>query len=206
MPTGNTNISVSTINHSWQNLLADSGAGLVQQYVGGSSPVALPAAVTGTISSGVVTFATAPGFTVGQKLGFLWTGGQRVNVSVASVSGVTVTVNTDGTGTTLPTGNASVTVAPAVALPDTQFVGTDAKFILITNTAGPAAVACYDSGTNLLATLNASLAGAGSVYGYYWTYSSGASDPFTGNAVASMVAYNFGTAVSTFQMSVILAT
>jgi hypothetical protein len=199
------NLSLSTVNHSWQLLTADSGAGLVQQYVGGTSPVSLSAALAATISGNTLTFQSAPGFTIGQKLGIQWSGGRRVNVSVASVSGVTVTLNTDGYGNTLPS-SGSVNVAPAVALPDAAFTGTDAKFILGTNTAGIGAIDCYDVSSNHLAILDVNLAGAGNVYGYYWTYSSGLSDPFSGNPVASMNVYNFGTAVSTFQMSVILNT
>jgi hypothetical protein len=207
MPVGNMNLSLSTINHSWQQITTDQGAGLVQQYVGGTSPVSLPAAQTATISGEVLTFSAPHGFTTANVLGLQWTGGQRVNCAIASVTTTTVTLQSPdgGYGSALPS-SGSVTVGAAVALPDAAFTGTDAHFILATNTAGAAAIDCFASGSSRTALLNVSLVGAGNVYGYYWTYSSGLSDPFSGAATASMNVYNFGTAVSTFQMSVILNT
>lgn len=147
---------------------------------------------TGTISAGiagtageagVMTLATGHGLTLSDVVMCKWSTGRRYNCTISLVNGDAVTLAT-GAGDTLPTAGA-VVVSKQLEI-DAAVTGANVEFIML-QTDVAATFTLEDAGGVELARNIA----AGAFY--LWTYSSGDTNPITGDDIIKCHVYNAGT-------------
>jgi len=192
---GTTSVSAACDSLQWSSSSADTGGGAPRH------DVALPAAKAATITSGVLTFASAHGYGGTEKLGIYGAFGKKLNVTINTHDTLTVTLTADGHGDSLPTGGTAVTVSVGSAVIDGLFDGDHAVFVLATCDQ-IAAVDFVDVGAASVGELAVDIPGNG--YGYYWSYASGVARPVTGNAAT--VAYCYNSAIVAASLSFVAVT
>ncbi len=185
------NVQCETLNHSVN--YADTGGGTV------AKDFTLPAGKTGTLSTrtddnmGVITLGAGHGLT-NETVSVGWTGGKRVGMAITAYDSTTITVD-GGTGDNLPTQSTSVVVGVAVPATDAVFDGDNMAFLLI-KCPQRSVVNFLDSGPASLFVQEITVA----LGGYYWSEATGVTNPLTGNAIATINAYNLSTTATTLQL------
>lgn len=147
----------------------------------------LPAGKAGILSTrtdndtGVATLSAGHGLQTGDKVDVYWDGGMRYGMT-ATVAGNDVTID-QGAGTNLPTQGTVLVVTRQVSL-DVTFDG-DNLVLIAASAAQRSHLTFVDAGG---ATLAAVEIGAGEAWA--WLSGTGATNPLSGNAVASIKASN----------------
>ncbi len=159
----------------------------------------IPAPQAGTLTTrtdnetGVVTTTATPIVTTADTVRAVWTGGERVGMSVTNVAGNAVTVD-GGTGTNLPAESTAITIAKECKL-TFGFNGDGLKHLVVK--------ADEDLSLDFLDSAGASVIAAaismedGDVYLWIYGVSFLPANPFAGDAVAKIQFTNLGTADAT---------
>lgn len=193
MATGTYAITVSAGGLSISRSIARSGDGV------GAVEIDVPAAAAGTLTTrtddetGSLTMDDAGhGITTGATIDLYWSGGSRHGITVGTVSGTTVPIGADdsGTGDVLP--SAATEIVADVQIPfnvaidgdELALIGMEMTFTVTTETA-TSHVSLMDSGSSEIAGLDlvANQPRA-------WDITGGDTNAFTGNPITNGVITN----------------
>ncbi len=160
--------------------------------------VTLAAAKTGTLStrtdntSGTITGASGHGVTTGAVLDVYWDAGQRVGVTVGTVSGNSIPISS-GTGDNLPVADTALTFMVPVS--EALVVPADSARSLAVQIPGGKGVVRFRDGSNaVLATYKSY---TGSIFNAGWDAVTGGTNPFSTSAVATVLMSNGSTTAQT---------
>lgn len=117
MPTLNYAVSISGLGGSISKSTPRTADG------GGSVEVSVPAGKAGTLTTrtdnetGTLTLGASHGITTGQIIDLYWSGGARYEITVGTVSGTSVPIGADnsGSGDNLPSASTAIVASPRVA-------------------------------------------------------------------------------------------
>lgn len=147
----------------------------------------IPAAVAGTLTTrtsnteGVITFSSHS-FTVSDKIGIFWSGGQRHYVTVDSADVTTVTFSA-GSGDNLPADESAVTVSKPLEL-DALVDGDAISGVGVTSNRRNTAVFLDDADAIITAKTTAAL------QAFAWAANTGTASEFTGKNLERVLMYN----------------
>jgi hypothetical protein len=192
MPTLNYSVSISGLGGAISRNTPRTADG------GGAREITVPKGFAGTLSTrtdnetGTLTLGNGHGITTGQIIDLYWNGGARYEITVGTVSGNSVPIGADdsGSGSNLPIATTAIVASPRVAF-NADIDGDELSLLAIqqvyANTAETAKsrVSLLDSADDEIAalTLDANTPRVFDVEG-------GDSNPFTGDPITNGVVSN----------------
>jgi hypothetical protein len=156
--------------------------------------VTLAAAKTGTLSTrtndaaGTITGASGHGVTTGAVIDVYWETGQRVGVTVGTVSGTTIPISS-GSGDNLPIADTALTLMVPVS--ESFIVPANSAQSLAVQIPGGKGVVRFRDGSNAVVATYKSY--TGSIYNAGWDAVTGGANPFDTDAVATILMSNGST-------------
>lgn len=116
MPTLTLNMTINGLGETISRTIRRTADG------GGNCEIAVPAGKAGTLSTrtdnetGTLTLGVSHGITTGQVIDLYWSGGSRYSITVGTVSGTSVPIGADnsGTGDNLPAQGTAIVCSPRV--------------------------------------------------------------------------------------------
>lgn len=156
--------------------------------------VSHPAALTGTITSGVITLSDTGDIANTDRVDVYWADGTRLGCTAASLSAdVSVDVSADGVGDALPTGGTVVQFSEPTEMTIT-LTGDDLQSILFyAQTRG--GIAVVDDGD--VEAFQQNLATGGT---YLWWNGNGDVNPVAGDTIAKVFVSHNGTAAASIRV------